>query len=63
MFERSEFLTVAEVSRILKVHPRTVINMIKLKKIKGLELSGTKRITYRVLRGEIDRYISKEYSK
>ena len=58
-----DFYRIHEVANILKVCPRTVLNMIKQGKFKVIEISGVKRKTYRILKGELDRYIAEEYEK
>ena len=59
----NQYLTPTEVSRILKVSPRTVIKMIHEKKIKALDITGIKRKSYRILSGELDRFCAFEYQK
>ena len=59
----NEYLTPTEVARLLKVNPRTVLRMIENGKILAVELAGTKRKTYRILSGELDRFVSREYEK
>ena len=58
-----EYLTPSEVARLLKVSSRTVINMIHSQKLKALEVAGKKRMSYRILLSELDRFIAKEYEK
>jgi len=49
-----EWLTSTEAGRHLKVSPRTVVQWAKAGKIPGHRLSGSKRITWRFLRSELD---------
>ena len=58
-----EFLRPSEVALRLKVSTRTVVNMILRGTIKALEISGEKRKSYRILSGELDRFIASEYQK
>jgi excisionase family DNA binding protein len=50
----TEWLTATEVSRYLKVKPRTVLKWAKDGRIPAHSLSGSKRITWRFLRSEVD---------
>ena len=59
----NEFLKPSDVALRLKVSTRTVVNMILKGKIKALEISGEKRKSYRILSGELDRFIASEYHK
>ena len=59
----NEFLKPSDVALRLKVSTRTVVNMILKGKIKALEISGEKRKSYRILSGELDRFIASEYQK
>lgn len=58
-----EFLKTSEVARILKVCDRTVINMIQNGTLRALTISGENRKSYRILSGELDRFIAREYEK
>ena len=58
-----EFLKPSDVAMRLQVSTRTVINMISAGKIKALEITGDKRKSYRILSGELDRFIASEYEK
>jgi excisionase family DNA binding protein len=49
-----EWLTATEVSRYLKVKPRTILKWAKEGRIPGHPLSGSKRITWRFLKSELD---------
>lgn len=49
-----EWLTATEVSRYLKVQPRTVLKWAKEGRIPGHPLSGSKRITWWFLKSELD---------
>jgi excisionase family DNA binding protein len=48
------WLTAVEVSRYLKVKPRTVLAWAKQGRIPGHALSGSKRVTWRFLKSELD---------
>jgi excisionase family DNA binding protein len=48
------WLTSNEVSRYLKVKPRTVLKWAKEGRIPAHPLSGSKRITWRFLKAELD---------
>lgn len=61
--KKDQFLTVAEVADILKVTPRTVINMIHSRKLRALEISGKKRVSYRILFNELDRFVAEQYER
>lgn len=50
----SEWLTATEAAAYLKVAPRTVVQWAKEGKLRGHRLSGSKRITWRFLRSELD---------
>jgi excisionase family DNA binding protein len=50
----NQWLTANEVSRYLKVKPRTVLKWAKEGRIPGHSLSGSKRITWRFLKSELD---------
>ena len=50
----TQWLTATEVSRYLKVKPRTVLKWAKEGRIPGHPLSGSKRITWRFLKTELD---------
>ena len=59
-----EYLKPCEVAKILRVSTRTVINMIKAGRLVGIPTSGSeKRIHYRILAGELDRFAAREYEK
>lgn len=49
-----DWLTVTEAAAHLKVKPRTLLTWAKRGQIKGRVLSGTKRVTWRFLREELD---------
>jgi excisionase family DNA binding protein len=48
------WLTATEVSRYLKIKPRTVLKWAKEGRIPGHALSGSKRVTWRFLKSELD---------
>jgi len=50
----SQWLTATEVSRYLKVKPRTVLKWAKEGRIPAHPLSGSKRVTWRFLKSELD---------
>ena len=50
----SQWLTAAEVASYLKVKTRTVLKWAKEGRIPGHPLSGSKRVTWRFLKTELD---------
>ena len=52
--QMSEWLTATEAAHYLKVKPRTVLKWAKESRIRGHPLSGSKRITWRFLKSELD---------
>lgn len=50
----SEWLTVAEAARHLKVKPRTLLIWVRQGKVKAFALSGTKRHVWRFRREDLD---------
>lgn len=50
----TEWLTVNEAARYLKVKPRSLLLWARQGKIKGFALSGTKRRVWRFLREDLD---------
>ncbi len=56
MNENIEFLTVEEVSIILKVHWQTTLNYIKAKKIKALKIGNG----YRIAKADLLDFIKKQ---
>jgi len=57
------FLKPSELAKMLQIHTNSVLKMIKSGKITAVVVSGNKRCTYRILKSEIDRYISEQYNK
>lgn len=57
------YLTPSEVAKGLKVHRRTVINMIQKGILKAVIVSGEKRKTYRIWEKELDRFMSENYER
>jgi excisionase family DNA binding protein len=49
-----EWLTSTEAGEYLKVSPRTIVQWARAGKIPGHKLSGSKRVTWRFLRSELD---------
>ena len=58
-----EFYTTKEFAQLLSVHPRTVIRMIKSKKIRAVNSSSGTKPNYRILCTEYLRFIAEEYTK
>lgn len=52
--QNSEWLTANEAARHLRVEPRTILMWARTRHIKGYVLSGTRRITWRFLRSDLD---------
>ena len=50
----SQWLTATESARYLKVKPRTVLKWAKEGRIPAHPLSGSKRVTWRFLKSELD---------
>jgi excisionase family DNA binding protein len=50
----SQWLTATEVSRYLQVKPRTILKWAKEGRIPAHPLSGSKRVTWRFLKSELD---------
>jgi helix-turn-helix protein len=49
-----EWLTATEAARYLKIEPRTLLLWARQLQVKGYILSGTRRITWRFLRSDLD---------
>ncbi len=58
-----EFYTVKEVANILNVCNQTVIAMIRAGRLRAIEVSGSKRITYRICKHELDRIRAEGWDK
>jgi excisionase family DNA binding protein len=50
----SQWLTATEAARYLKVQPRTILKWAKAGTIPAHALSGSKRVTWRFLKSELD---------
>ena len=59
----NEYLKPSEIARMLNVHSRTVINMIHDKRLRAITITGKTRKSYRILKGELDRFVAEEYEK
>lgn len=55
MIQSSAFCTVKEFSKLLKVHPNTVLNSIKKGRIQAFRISNGPRASYRIPFSEIQR--------
>jgi excisionase family DNA binding protein len=51
---QSEWLTATEAASYLRVKPRTILAWARTGHVKGYVLSGSKRITWRFLRSDLD---------
>ena len=51
---QSEWLTATEAAGHLRIKPRTLLLWARQGKVKGYVLSGTKRVTWRFLRSDLD---------
>lgn len=51
----TEWLTAMEAAQYLKVQPRTVLKWAKEGRIPAHRLSGSRRVTWRFLKSELDR--------
>ena len=51
---QSEWLTVAEAAKYLRIKPRTLLLWVRQGKVKGHVLSGTKRHVWRFRREDLD---------
>jgi excisionase family DNA binding protein len=58
-----EYLTSQQVAKILQISRRSVWNMIHDGRLKAVIISGDKRKSYRILRGELDRFVAKQYGE
>lgn len=58
-----EFYTTKEFAELLSVHPRTVIRLIKEKRIRAVNAGIGKKPIYRILCNEYLRFVAEEYSK
>jgi excisionase family DNA binding protein len=54
----TEWLTVKEVAQHLKVSPATILRLAKTGRIPGHRLTGSKRVTWRFLKSELDAMLS-----
>jgi excisionase family DNA binding protein len=54
MSTQSEWLTPKEAASYLRIKPRTVLLRARQGTIKGYILSGTRRVTWRFLRSDLD---------
>jgi len=52
--QQSAWLTAAEAANYLRVKPRTILLWARQGHIKGHILSGTRRVTWRFLRSDLD---------
>ena len=52
------WLTASEAAQHLRVKPRTILKWAKDGKIPGHRLSGSKRVTWRFLKSELDGMLS-----
>ena len=50
----TDWLTASEAAQYLKVQPRTILKWAKEGRIPAHALSGSKRVTWRFLRSELD---------
>ena len=58
-----EFYTTSEFAKLLSVHPRTVVRLIKAKKIRAVNAGLGKKPCYRILCQEYLRFVAEEYTK
>jgi excisionase family DNA binding protein len=49
-----QWLTATEAAGYLRIEPRTLLSWARQGKVKGYVLSGTRRITWRFLRSDLD---------
>jgi excisionase family DNA binding protein len=57
IMQQQELLTVAEVARILRLHPQTIRTWIKSGTMEGVRIGPKK---FRVARGELERVLNGE---
>jgi excisionase family DNA binding protein len=50
----SAWLTATEAANYLRIEPRTLLMWARQGKVKGYVLSGTRRVTWRFLRSDLD---------
>lgn len=55
------FYTVEELANMLKVNPRTVVSLIKRKKLKALNVGTDKRAYYRIYEGQYLEFVAQSY--
>ncbi len=58
-----EFYTIKAVAKILSVCPKTVVSLIRDGKLWAVEIGGTKRISFRVHKKELDRFVAENAEK
>ena len=58
-----EFYSTKEFAELLSVHPRTVVKLIKSKKIRAVNISRGTKPVYRILCKEYLRFIAEEFEK
>jgi excisionase family DNA binding protein len=54
----SDYMTVAETAKYLKVHPKTVLSMLKGGRLEGQQLGLGRNSRYRVSAASIERLLS-----
>ena len=57
-----KFYTILEFSKILKLNVRTVSKLIRIGKIKALNVGCEKRAIYRIYDGELKRLMAENYN-
>lgn len=59
-----EFFTPDEVAKMFKITKRSVLNLIRMGRLKAIEVGrGEIRKTYRVYEKEVQRYMAENYQK
>ena len=58
-----EFYKLSEVAKILRVTTKTILNMLRDGRLRGIPISNGTRKHYRILKKELDRYVAEQYEK
>jgi excisionase family DNA binding protein len=53
-------LTVTEVSKILKIHTKTVWRLIRAKRLRAIDIGVGRQLRYRIRREDLDDFLKQE---
>ena len=56
-----KFYTVAEIAKALKVNTRTVLSLIKNKKLSAINVGTEKRAYWRIFEGQYRKFLAEHY--